>query len=80
MQEIKHHHQYAPLTTLAKLYEIPVSTLKVRLCFANKSGIPLPPRRRIGRQFFYDVSEFERWLWETSKELQRDYQHGSENE
>ncbi|MFQ3598884.1 MAG: hypothetical protein SNJ66_11175 [Chloroherpetonaceae bacterium] len=74
------NQRYAPLTTIARIYEIPLATLKVRLCIANKSGIALPIRRRIGRQYFYDIVEFEKWLWDTANDLQRDYKHERRSE
>jgi hypothetical protein len=63
--------QYLPLSKIAEQIGIPHATLKIKLCLATQRGIPLPLRRRIGRQFFYDCIEFNVWLFENADNLKQ---------
>ncbi len=69
--------RYAPISQIATMFGLSASTLKIKLSCANKKGIPLPTRRRISKTYFYDVSEFEKWLWQNADALRRHYENGN---
>ncbi len=65
--------KYLPLRALSGLYGISVGSLKQLLHAAKRQGIPLPERRRIRRQFFYDRVAFNLWIWQHAAELKSDF-------
>lgn len=72
MQEIPlTEPQYLTLKEIADKSGVTESTLKVKLSFANRKGIALPSRKRIGKQFLYDKADLMRWLWEHADAIRR---------
>ncbi len=61
--------RYAPLATIAKIYAIPQSTLKLKLWVAKKKGIEFPLRARVGKGFLYDTEAFGAWLFANAADL-----------
>ena len=67
-------HDYLTLAQIASDMRIPVGTLKVKLHAASKTGIELPPRRRMGKSYLYDAKAFSHWLWQNSEALRRPFE------
>ena len=63
---------YLPLSRLSEALDIPLPSLKARLYLAQKQGINLPLRKRIGKTFFYDAKAFCIWLYENSEALRQE--------
>jgi len=63
--------RYAPLATIAQIYSIPHSTLKLKLWVAKKRGIEFPLRARVGKTFLYDVDAFGVWLFANADSLRQ---------
>ena len=60
---------YKPLDKIATHFGSKLSTVKYKLWAANKLGIPMPDRVKVGKGFLYDVQAFERWFVENADAL-----------
>ncbi len=74
MNAVERH--YATLSQLASELNIPISTLRVKICLARRRGLEPPPRRRVGRSFIYDSRAFAAWLWDNAAALKREFKFG----
>ncbi len=72
--------KYATLEQLANEMFVSLSTLKIKLSTANRRGIALPARKRIGKQFLYDRIEFTNWLWANADDIRRKFEMKSKSE
>ncbi len=62
-----------PADKLCALFSINPQTFRVMLWRARKVGVPMPPRKRILRRYFYPVDDFARWLWQYGERLHGEY-------
>jgi len=64
---------YETIENAARAVGTNSSSLKVRFWHAQKLGIPLPERKRIGKRFVYHVQELQNWLIANNDALRRTY-------
>jgi len=64
---------YETIENAARAVGTNASSLKVRFWHAQKLGIALPERRRIGRRFVYHVQSLQDWLIANNDALRRTY-------
>ncbi len=65
--------EYLPLVKIAEALDMPITSLRIRLCTARKLGIALPESRRIGRKIFFRTADFLQWLWTHGENLNRKF-------
>ncbi len=58
-----------PANGICEVFGINPTTFRVLMHRCKKRGIPLPPRRRVMRRFYYPVNEFAQWLWTHGEKL-----------
>jgi hypothetical protein len=65
--------QFETLENAARAVGTNASSLKVRFWHAQKLGIALPERKRIGKRYIYHVQELQNWLIAHNDDLRRTY-------
>ncbi len=63
-----------PAEKLCEIFAINPQTFRVLMHRCRKLGVPLPPRKRILRRYFYEVNAFSSWLWTHGEKLKGKYE------